>query len=124
MASLLKKIYNKGKELVPEKVKKFVAPVVKPIIETIKPAVIKADKIIDQGVQTIKNIKNNSKTQEKPNAKDTTVNYKKGNYISESTKQKVNKIANEEIDAANELGEAFLKDPLGSVNKLVEILKI
>ena len=48
MASLLKKIYNKGKELAPEKVKKFVAPVVKPIIETIKPAVIKADKKIDR----------------------------------------------------------------------------
>ena len=119
MASLLKKIYNKGKELAPEKFKKFVAPVLKPIIETIKPDVIKVDKKIDQVVQTVKKSQVNQNPRPKPKTKSTGVNYKKGDYISEETKGKVNKIANEEIDAANELGEAFLKDPLGSVNKLV-----
>ena len=119
MASLIKGIYNFIKDNTPKPVKDFVAPVVKPVVDTIKPTINKIDEKIDQGVQTVKKSQVNQNPRPKPKTKSTGVNYKKGDYISEETKGKVNKIANEEIDAANELGEAFLKDPLGSVNKLV-----
>ena len=60
MASLLKKIYNKGKETynkyVPEKVKKVVTPIVKPVVEVAKPIAKKVDSDINKGVQTIKQV--------------------------------------------------------------------
>ena len=44
MASLLKKIYNEGKKTydkyVPEKVKKLITPIVKPVVETVKPVLL------------------------------------------------------------------------------------
>ena len=94
MASLLKKIYNKGKKTydkyVPEKVKKVVTPIVKPVVKVAKPVAKKADSEINKGVQTIKQV---GKEKEKINKVKKDQNKKK----EETRKQEEEKIRQELI---------------------------
>ena len=135
MASLLKKIYNKGKETynkyVPEKVKKVVTPIVKPAVETVKPVAKKIDENINKGVQTVKQV---GKKKEEINKVKKDQNKKK----EETRKQEEEKIrqeliaqqkivddkAKEEGDGIHDLAVKSAEATTEQIDRTVEIVSL
>jgi lysozyme family protein len=136
MASLLGKLYNKGKEAynkyVPQEVKKVINPIVKPVVEAVKPAVKKTDQNIDKKIQTVKQaVKENTKKREELNKikKDQKNKKEEARKAEEEkvrqeliAKQKtVDDKAKEEGDRINELATKTAKATTEQIDRAVQL---